>query len=179
MRAPTPHFPALLEVLNIQSKRELVRHCKGLVVHQQDLVALILAAQHGVLTPYRYANHFARTVPANLQPNQEEQNAIASNGVGEFKTRTARKFVSKMYQLFREQRVLAAHLFYTPDHRFWHLFYFDNRDTAEVRNHWKYGAHIHYVSDLWPELLLPTAWQQISAGEATFANKLHLRYKSR
>jgi hypothetical protein len=179
MRRPTSHFPALCEMLNFTSKRELTRHSKTPHVHQQDLVALILAAQHGSLIPYRYANHFERVLPEHLHPNDAEHAAIAANGVGPFKSRGARKFTSKLFQLFREQRTLAAHLFYTPDHRYWHLFYFDNRDTEKQRNHWKHGPHIHFVSDLWPELSFEVAWAQVLAGNLAFPNKLHLRYINR
>ena len=140
---------------------------------------MILAAQHGALAPYRYANHFAREMPTHLRPTEAESDAIATNGVGSFRSREARKFASKIFQLFHEQRSLAAHLFYTPSRTYWHLFYFDNRDTNEEQNHWKHGPHIHYVSDLWPELTMEAAWNQVKSGEVKFSNKLHLRYRSR
>ena len=178
MREPTPHFNSLLEVFNFRSKRELVRHSKNLVVHQQDLVALILVARKNALGPYCYANHFAETTPDHLHTNEAERDAFAANDVGTFRTKEAQKFVSKTFQLFRERRSLAAHFFYTPDHQYWHIFYFDNRDTSESNNHWKHGPHIHYVSDFWTELSLGETWQQINRGEMDFPNKLHLRYKS-
>jgi hypothetical protein len=176
MRELIPHFPIFAEILNLKSKREVVRHCNVLTVHQRDLVALILAAQHGVLFPYRYTNHFSRSVSDHLHPNQAEHEAIASNGVGKLQTRGVRKLATKIFQLFREQRALAAHLIYTADHRYWHLFYFDNRDIADSHNHWRHGAHIHYVSDLWPGLTLRNAWAQVISGELAFANKLHIRF---
>ena len=148
-------------------------------MYQQDLVGFILAAQQGAIAPYKYANHFARNLPSHLHPSSAEKDAIAANGVGYFRSREARKFNSKVFQLFREQRSIAAHLFYTPCHKFWHLFYFDNRDTDEAENHWKHGAHVHYVSDLWPELTMESAWSQVLRGELRFASKLHIRYRSR
>lgn len=179
MRNLTPHFPQLFEVLNVRSKRELDKHCRRLLVSQQDFVELILAARRGELAPYQYANHFARTVPGALIPNESENAAISKNGVGKFHTKGARKFASKLIQLFKERRSLAAHLFYTPDHRYWHLFYFDNRDNSDEKNHWKHGAHIHYVSDLWPELSMSEAWAQVHSGQLAFADKLHIRYRVR
>lgn len=148
-------------------------------MYQQDLVGFILAAQQGAMAPYKYANHFERNLPSHLHPSSAEEDAIAANGVGYFRSREARKFTSKVFQLFREQRSIAAHLFYTPCHKFWHLFYFDNRDTDEAENHWKHGAHVHYVSDLWPELTMKSAWSQVLRGELRFASKLHIRYRSR
>lgn len=177
MRTPTPSFSALFEMLNARSKRELERQTKGLVVHQEDLVALIMAGQGGALDPFRYANHFARTFPEHLHPGETESEALAANGVGPLKSRGARKFATKVFQLFEEQRALAAHLFYTPDHRCWHLFYFDNRDTAESRNHWRHGAHIHFVSNLCAGLSFEEAWGQVESGRLAFHSKLHLRYK--
>jgi hypothetical protein len=158
VRQPTPHFAELGEIFNANSKRELTKHCKNLVVYRQDLASLILAAQHGILAPYKYANHFARALPDHLHPTDAEQDAIASNGVGTFRSREASKFATKVFQLFREQRSLAAHLFYTSSQNHWHLFYFDNRDTSEEQNHWKHGPHLHYVSNLWPELTMKEAW---------------------
>lgn len=148
-------------------------------MYQQDLVGLIFAAQHGALSPYKYANHFERSLPRRLHPSPVEEDAVAMNGIGSFRSREAGKFASKVFQLFREQRSLAAHLFYTPNRKFWHLFYFDNRDTDEPKNHWKHGAHLHYVSDLWPELTMDSAWSQVLSGELSFASKLHIRYCSR
>ena len=138
-REATPHFNSLLEVFNFRSKRELFTHSKNLVVHQQDMVALILAARGNALGPCCYANHFAQTTPDHLHPNGAQKDAFATNGVGTFRTKEAQKFVSKTFQLFSERRAVAAHLFYTADRQYWHIFYFDNRDISESENHWKHG----------------------------------------
>lgn len=137
---------------------------------------MIMAAQRGAMHPYMYANHFARTFPDHLITNEKEQSALAENGIGEFKTKEAKKFASKSFQLFHEQRSLAAHLFYTQDHRYWNLFYFDNRDLAQHSNHWEFGAHIHFVSDLWSGVTLDDAWSQIKSGNIKISGKLHIRY---
>ncbi len=179
MRDPTPDFPKLLEVFNIETKRELERHCSRLIVHQTDLVALILGAQHGALHPYRYANHFDRRLPKHLLPNKDEQAALANNGIGSYKTKAASKFASKLFQLPKEQRALAAHLFYTSNYNYWYLFYFDNRDTSVQSNHWKHGSHIHLVCSLWSQLQLPDVWKNAKEGSFVFPNKIHLRYKRR
>lgn len=176
MREPTSRFPSLLHLLNLESKRDVVRHCARLIVHRQDLVGLIVAAQHGALHPYRYANHVSDRLSENLYPNEAEREAIAKNGVGPFRTNAAKKFMVKLGQLHRERRALAAHIFYTPSHRYWHLFYFDNRDTSESKNHWKHGSHIHYVSDLWPTLSLRDAWSQVTSGKLAIPS-IHVRHK--
>jgi hypothetical protein len=177
MRDPTPEFPKLLELFNIDAKRELEQHCARLTVHQTDLVALILGAQHGALHPYRYANFFDRRLPGHLIPNKEEREAVASNGVGPFKTKAASKFARKLFQLPKQQRALAAHLFYTPNYKYWYLFYFDNRDISVHSNHWKYGSHIHLVCSLWPQLSLSEVWKKATKGNLQFSNKIHIRFK--
>ena len=177
MREPTQHFPALLELLNLKSKQEVKRHCADLTVHGQDLAAFILCAQHGTMHPYCYTNHFSDKLAPHLQPSETERSAFKDNGVGKFRSREAKKFVSKMFQLIHERRMLSAHLLYTPNSEYWHLFYFDNRDTEEKNNHWKKGPHIHYVSDLWSGLSLAEAWSQVTTGHASFPNKIHLRFK--
>jgi hypothetical protein len=179
MRDPTPELPKLLEIFNLETKRQLERHCSKLTLHQTDLVALILGAQHGALSPYRYANYFDRHLPVHLFPNEDEQKALAQNGVGPYKTKSASKFASKLFQLHKEQRALAAHLFYTPDHRYWYLFYFDNRDTSTRLNHWRHGPHVHLIASIWPGLELFEVWKKVKEGNFSFPNKIHLRYKRR
>ncbi|MDH5479209.1 MAG: hypothetical protein OEX11_00395 [Nitrosomonas sp.] len=152
------------------------KHARNIVIYQQELVALILAAQNNALGPYIYANHFDRIIPAHLIPNEKEQEAISSNGIGRFKTREAKKFANKVFQLPKEQRVRAAHLFYTSDHKYWSLFYFDDKDRTEENNHWEHGVHIHFVSDLWPNLSLSSVWEKVNSGKLNFPQKLHLRY---
>jgi hypothetical protein len=179
MREPTAAFQQLFEVFNIETKRQLEAHCRNLVVHQRDLTALILAGQNGILHPYRYANHFEEKLPPNLVPSDAEREALTSNGVGQFKTKGSRKFASKIFQLFRQRRSVAAHLFYTPDRKHWYLFYFDNRDTDQQDNHWKCGPHVHLVCSLWPNLKLARVCEQVCTGEIGFPSKLHLRYRRR
>lgn len=178
MREPTEHLPALIELFNLRSKQEVIRHCSNITIYSQDLVGLILATQQGAMFPYCYANHFSETVASHLNPTEPESMAIQHNGVGNFKTREARKFGSKIFQLFHERRMFAAHLFYTSNHKYWHLLYFDNRDTQDSQNHWKHGPHIHYISDLWGKLSLQEAWSQITSGHVSIPSKVHIKYRA-
>lgn len=176
MKYPTYNLKDLLDIFNCKSKRELEKLARNKVIYQQDFVALILAAQHNELTPYMYSNHFDRRTPSYLIPNQEEYEAISNNGVGKYKTPKAQKFANKIFQFSYQQRMTAAHLFYTPDHKYWHLFYFDDKDKSKYDNHWKHGPHIHFVSDLWPNLSLSYVWEKVCSGKLSFNNKLHLKY---
>ena len=73
--------------------------------------------------------------------------------------------------------MLAAHLFYTPDHAFWYLFNFDQRDHAERANHWQHGPHIHLISWHWPNLTLADVWERAQRSDTNFPNKIHLRFE--
>lgn len=179
MRDPSPYFPKLIEIFNIDKKSVLERHCRELVFHQQDLVGLILASQAGELASYRYANHFDRTIPPHLFPNEKNKEAFIKNGVGPFRSKEARKMASKIFQRMKDQRCLAAHLFYTPCHTHWYLFYFDNHDKTSHGNRWKYGPHIHLVCSLWPRLVLSEVWKNAMCGRFEFSDKLHIRYESK
>lgn len=164
---------SLVELCNFEDKRELEKFCRTLTIRHTDFVLFILCARSVGLAPYRYASHFEdRTIP-HLIPSEDERAAIAANGLGPLQGR-ARKAVTKMYQLLRDRRQRAAHLFYTPDHAFWHLFYFDQRDAATRGNHWEHGAHLHYASDVWINADAGTIWNQVKAGKRRFPS-IHIR----
>jgi hypothetical protein len=176
MKYPIHSLNDLLNLFNCKSKRELDKLAKNIIIHQQDFVAIILAAQHNELNPYNYANYFDRRIPDHLMPTEEEHEAISNNGVGKYKTRKAQKFANKIFQLPIQQRMTAAHLFYTSDHQYWNLFFFDDKDRSEYGNHWKHGPHIHFVSDLCSNLSLLSAWEKICSGKFSFSNKFHLKF---
>jgi hypothetical protein len=168
----------LLYLFNAKSKRELVQMSRDLVVTQENLVSVILAAQMGVLGPYRYANRFLELTPPHLNPSKSEQEALGKSKVGEALTGEAKKMMSKIMATFRERRMFAAHLFYTRDRRHWYLFYFDQRDTSVRGNHWKGGPHIHLLTDF-SNLDMEKVWAKVQVGETNFSQKLHLRYERR
>jgi hypothetical protein len=127
------------------------------------------------LEPYQYACHFDDRVPNHLHPKPEELEAMGRAKVGKLEGQ-AKRFVRKIGQTFVERRLFAAHLFYVPSKLHWHLFYFDQRDRADDRNHWRHGAHIHYVNDMFLHYDLDAMWSRITGGETNFLNGLHVRY---
>jgi hypothetical protein len=176
MTYPRENFKDLLDLFNCKSKKELIKLSNSIVIHQQDFVTLILAAQHNELSPYMYANHFDRQIPYHLIPNEEEHKAISENGVGKYQTRKAQKFANKIFTLPDQQKLTAVHLFYTSDQKYWNLFYFSDKDRTKYNNHWKHGSHIHFVSDLWSNLSLSSVWEKVCSGTFSFSSKLHLKY---
>ena len=168
---------SLIELCNFKDKRELEKFCRTLTIRQTDFVLFILCAQSGGLAPYRYASHFEDRQIPHLIPSDDERAALAANGLGPLQGH-ARKALTKMSQLLRDRRHLSAHLFYTADHAFWHLFYFDQRDIAARGNHWEHGAHLHYASDVRINADAGTIWNQIRAGKQRFPT-IHIRFTTR
>lgn len=169
----------LLALFNVRKKRDLKSLAHKLTVTSEAFAELILAGRIGALAPqYHYACHFDETTPPELEPTQEELNALGRNGVGVL-TGKALKASRKIGQIFRDRRLLCVHLFYSPSHRYWHLFHFDQRDTAWIQNHWRKGPHIHYVSDLMNPSPLAEIWAKVCKRPPEFPKSLHLRYDYR
>jgi hypothetical protein len=169
------NLKALLELLNLDSKAEVERHCRGLVVHGDDFAGLVLTAQVGGLGNYLYASHFDERVPDQLNPKPSEREAAGRAKVGLLEGE-AKTFFSKIDQIFKQRRLFAAHLLYTASHKYWHLLYFDQRDTADDDNHWKEGSHIHYANDRFHRDPLNDIWARVKKGETTFLKPVHIRY---
>ncbi len=169
-------WEALLGLFDIKVKSELKKYCRNLIITRSVLADLILTVTVGGLGSYKYASHFADIVPEHLSPKSEELEALARSGIGTIEGKAA-KGVRRLSQLFNERKLFAAHLFYTPDHTYWYLFYFSaGRDTAKLRNHWKHGPHIHLICDLWSQIDMLDAWAQIKSGKINFPTPLHIRY---
>ncbi len=174
----TATLESLLKIFNIEAKSDLEKYCRQLAVQKNDFFILIQAGLAGLLDPYKYACHFHQKIPEHLHATDEERRAFSENGVGPLRDK-ARKFTSIMLQVFEERRCFAAHLFYTPSHTYWYLFYFDQQDQNADKNHWpRGGPHIHLISSHWPNLKLEEVWQDVQEGKTNFSNKIHLRYLS-
>src|SRR5207244_2937617 len=137
--------------------------------HTLHFASFCLAWRAGVFADYLYACHFDDRVPNHLNPKPDEIEAMGRARVGELEGK-ARRFMRKIGQTFLERRLFAAHLFYAPSKRYWHLFYFDQRDRADDRNHWRHGAHIHYTNDMFLHHDLDAMWGRITGGETNFLN---------
>ena len=176
MSGPEP-FANLIALLYMTDKRELAKHCRQLVVHSDTFAELVMGGRAGLIPLYRYACHFAQHSPGHLRPTDEEFAALGGSKVGSPLEGKAKKLITKIAQTFEERRLFAAHLFYAPTHERWHLFYFDQRDQDEAQNHWKHGAHIHYLSSVCLKLPLPSVWERVQAAKLGFSKSFHLRYK--
>lgn len=134
-----------LEFLDLPDKAALENYADRVVIRDDDLVGLILASDVGAIPigHIRIHRHFH---PPHLDLSNKNLKALAENGVGRL-TVSAQKTVNKIGAMFKERRLFNAHFFWLLEHPWeWHLFYFDQRDTAG--EHWVGGAHLHLMNYL-------------------------------
>lgn len=165
----------LVGLFDITKKRDVERYCQSLVITSEDFADLILAGLLGSVAQYEYVKHFHEIMPDQLIPKDSELDALANNGVGRIE-KPAQKALSKLNQAYIDRRLLAVHLFYVPSQKYWHMFYFDQRDYKATGNHWKHGPHIHYTQDLFTNEPLSTVWAKATKENPEFPPSLHVRY---
>lgn len=173
--AEVQNTKAFLKMFTFAKKRELDKYCREVVIYSSVFVKFILACESGRL-PFLHRIHYSDRVPEHLNPTDDDLAALAANGVGLLEP-GAQKAVKKIGQMFKDRRYLVGHIFYVPNLSEWHFFQFDQRDLEHERgNHWKEGAHVHFLNWLWPNYDAKTLWENFSVGKARLSDSLHVRY---
>jgi hypothetical protein len=166
---------ALLKMFDFDKKRELEKYCRDVVINSSDFANFILACELGSF-PLLHKIHYRDHVPEHLYLSDQDTAALAANPVGPLQP-DAQKAVRKISQMFKDRRYLVGHIFYLPDLSKWHFFQFDQRDLEDERgNHWKEGAHVHFLNWLWPNYDATTLWENFTSGKAKMNDSLHVRY---
>ena len=149
---------ALLKMFTFDKKRELEQYCRTIVIDSSAFANFTLACE---LTgsPFIHEIHYRDHVPEHLYLSDKDSAALAANGVGLLQP-DAQKAVRKISQMFKDRRYLVGHIFYTPDEQ----------------NHWKEGAHIHFLNWLWPNYDAKTVWASFTSGKAKMNDSVHVRY---
>ncbi len=164
-----------IQLLSFTKKSELTKYAKSLTIHKSDLANFILAAKLGG-SDYLHSAHHRDFVPEHLVPKKGDINKIVANEAGVLEGQS-QKIVNKLGQIFVQRRLLSGHMFYVPDHSFWHFFYFDQRDTSRRDNHWKNGSHIHFINHLWPDRTAKSVWEEFTTGKPIMKNSIHINYQ--
>ena len=168
------NMEALLKLFDFDKKRELEQYCRQIVIDSSAFADFILACEFKQF-PFLHKIHYQDHVPKHLYLSDKDSAALAANPVGPLQP-DAQKAVVKMSQMFKERRYLVGHIFYVPDLSKWHFFQFDQRDLEDEQNHWKEGAHIHFLNWLWPNYDAKTLWANFTSGRAKMNDSLHVRY---
>lgn len=172
---PREGLENLLKLFSLERKKDVEKYCRDLVIKSEDLADIILAGRISGLRPYLYNVHFSETVPEYLNPTEQDFAALTSNGVGKM-SRGARKTANKISEIFNQRRLFSAHLFYAPSHKFWNLFYFDQRDVDSMSNHWVSGPHIHYSRESFCREPLQEVWRNVCNSPPVPPSGIHIRY---
>lgn len=171
---PQRDLEGLIRIFHIESKKELSTYCKKLTIFADDFAYLIRVCKSGLL-PYLHLSYVRDYIPEHLVPTNQEDQAIRRAAPGPLVEHAA-KFASKVRQIFSDRQFLVGHLFCTPDKRYWHFFYFDQRDAALEGNHWVGGSHMHLVNDLWRDLSVDALIERFVTGNPKFGKSLHIRF---
>lgn len=168
----------IYSLFEADSLKDVKRVASEITVSSDDIYQLICLANANIVEfPYKHASKFHEEIPKDLALTEKNMAAISNAPVGPF-DKGSKKAINKLLQMPLQSKRTMGHLFYNPDHTYWHLFYFDIRDTREGENHWKGGSHIHYVSFLWPNLSCSVAWEKFcKSGKKDMGKDLHIKFK--
>jgi hypothetical protein len=146
-------------------KKDLERHIENIVITRDDLAR---ASYSSDLSGYSHQLKSFEYIPQTIKDKIPDVGGLLSSG-------DIKKAVGITNGIFGSRRLSFAHLFEKESE--WHIFYFDHRDISEdAENHWKFGAHIHFVNHLWANLKKDEVWDSL-AGRSNKAYGAHIRYK--
>ena len=150
-------------ILSSTRKAEASKLAKNLTIHEFDLFLLFHnAAQLGL----QHSATFPEYVPDHLVITDGDRDLLKSGNV--------RPFSKKTRGIFLERRHIHVHLLRGDEA--WHCIYFSYDDIEPAgSNHWKYGAHLHYVSHLWPSLSAEAVWNAFKQRKTQIPGVLHVR----
>jgi hypothetical protein len=168
-------FETVMKMLSFEKKGDLEKYCRSVVINSDDFVALILACEQSG-NPFLHEITFQDRLPEHLVPTDDEIATLKGTPAGTLLAGDAKKAVTKMAQMFEERRYLVGHMFYLQGFSRWHFFCFDQRDTDARGNHWKNGAHIHFVNWLWPSNDPKRIWSDFVTEEQRPGGAIHLRF---
>jgi hypothetical protein len=169
------NIDGLVKIFRLTSKKELIQHCKSLVVYKYDLASIIIAAEQGK-SDFMHKIYQRDFVPEHLNPSQNELDSLSKRIPGSPLTGDARKLFRKLSQTFEDRRFLVGHLFFDTDLSHWHFFYFDQRDSTARGNHWRHGAHLHFLNYLWPNRSVDSVWKEFTTGNPNMKDSIHIRF---
>lgn len=166
---------AFLEFFDIPNKAALEAYADRVLVHRRDLKGLCEACDLAII-PIGHIAIQRHYHPPHLALSDKNLAALSRNGVGPLSA-DAKKTVNKVMATFTERRLFNAHFFWLHEAPAkWHLFYFDQRDTAG--EHWEGGAHLHLMNHLThPQVNAGDLLDRINEGDKPpKLSGLHLRY---
>ena len=155
---------SLKELFSIKKKSKALALCKRMHISEYDVYLLIKnCSQIG----FTQRSKFPEFIP-------ETTKLKSSDFVG-LKQRSPRETLNKVHRFFKERKNFMVHLFERGTE--WHCFYNTYQDMEEGKNgHWENGAHLHYLSYLWPEYRKKQVWDSFEKRRVEI-NGVHISLK--
>lgn len=169
------NLEGVAKLFSFEKKQDLERYCRDLTIRSDDFFTLVLTCEL-LRYPFAHEISYQDQVPEHLVPSDFEIQALENTPAGTLLTGDAEKVVRKISQSFKERRYLVGHMFFTPDYANWHFFCFDQRDLETKGNHWKEGAHIHFINWLWPRQDAKSVWSNFMTEDQRPGGAIHLRF---
>ncbi len=164
-----------IKLMALERKKDIETFCRDWVISSEAFADFIFAGMSGAIKPYKHWRHHVNLEPEHLWPTDEELNALGSNGLGKAEGK-ALKAITKITQMFEQRKLISVHVFYHPSKKFWHMFYFNQRDTSDDNNHWDLGPHIHYTHDSFINADLDKVVAQITQKKPKLPKSIHIKY---
>ena len=170
----------IVDLIFADRKKEAQRIADQISIGRGDISSLIeLSHTSFEHFPYFYAFKRFDTLPDHLHLTEQDLSALTRSNGHKGSDHGLQKALNKIFQFPEEANRSTAHLFYTGQHQFWHLFFFDIRDTRSVRPNWKGGPHWHYLSHLFTNKSCQEVWSGFckDGRQALPKNGAHIRIR--
>ncbi len=149
----------------LHSKSKLRHYCRNLVITEKELAIL---AHNCTQIGFTHQFKFPIYVPEHLEVTDADiENLHRGKPTDFFKKTNAR--------LNGHEKRILVDLFEKGDE--WHCFYNSYQDAQSDKNHWEHGAHIHYVSHLWPNYRKRQIWELFDKRSTDIDGSFHIRYE--
>jgi hypothetical protein len=162
---------ALESLFLIDRASDLKTFCDGIKITQHEFANFIMSCE-ARLVPWLHRISHRQFVPDHLALTESDRSDMSKAKPGDQLPKGFRKIIST----FRERRMLVGHIFYHDDPSLWHFFYFDQRDISANHNHWREGAHLHFINWLTrPKQTANDIWVEFHDGNPDMKGALHIR----
>jgi hypothetical protein len=162
------------ELLAAKRKKDVERIADKITIEAADFYDFCINCRLLGLSRHSKFQHFE---PEQRLLTDEERAQLLAPAVAPPApaTRDEEKVAAKVRQLFVEREHRAIHVFANSD--VWHCFFFSFEDIADDANHWRGGAHIHFVNHVFdPRLKRKAVWKALDERRHGVP-KVHVRFR--
>jgi catabolite regulation protein CreA len=161
-------FPKKIgKLFRMKTKKDTRTYCKELTITGAEFQHMVICSD---LIGFRHKRKNRQFLPKSIKIDPSEFTEIDKRGKS--------VLFKKATQMFKERKVVVAHLFENlPE---WHCFYFTYSDSFGAwptrKPHWTEGHHVHYVSHLWGNVEIDTVWKAFDSRDIKVSSPLHIKF---